>query len=97
PHNGHAPDKVEFGISRSLFDLSAGQKCCWNGGRPTSVLDAHHHLIFPTETVAVRPATRSRSAGTSSSLIRTGIRWANRTQLKVGLTAANSWLLVLRF
>ena len=60
-------------------------------------LGVHHHLIFPIDTVAVRPATRRRSGGTSSSLIRTGMRWAKRTQLKVGLTEANSSLLVLRF
>jgi hypothetical protein len=81
-----------------------------NGSRDTSALlclpwhrrqkcppGVHHHLILPIDTVAVRPATRSRSGGTSSSLIRTGMRCARRTQLKVGLTKANSSLLVLRF
>src|SRR6516162_3060251 len=56
----------------------------------------HHHPIFPIDTVAVRPATRRRSGGTSLSLIRTGMRCARRTQLKVGFTEANSSLLVLR-
>ena len=58
---------------------------------------SHHQLIFPIDTVAVRPATRRRSGGTLSSLMRTGMRCARRTQLKVGLTEANSSLLVLRF
>ncbi len=49
------------------------------------------------ETVAVRPATRRRSGGASSSLTRTGMRYARRIQLKVVLTEANSSLLVLRF
>jgi hypothetical protein len=52
--------------------------------RSALVLGIHHHLILPIDTVAVRPATRRRSGGTSSSLIRTGMRWAKRTQLKVG-------------
>src|SRR5260370_32621518 len=57
----------------------------------------HYQLIFPIDTVAVRPATRRRSGGTLSSLMRTGMRCARRTQLKVGLTNANRSLLVLRF
>jgi hypothetical protein len=59
-------------------------------------LGVHHHLIFPIDAVAVRPATRRRSGGTSSSLIRTGMCCAKRTQLKVGLMEANGSLLVLR-
>jgi hypothetical protein len=58
---------------------------------------SHYQLIFPIDTVAVRPATRRRSGGTLSSLMRTGMRCARRTQLKVGLTNANRSLLVLRF
>jgi hypothetical protein len=65
--------------------------------RATCLLRIYHQLIFPTDTVAVRPATRRRSGGTSSSLIRTGMRCAKRTQLKVGLTKANNSLLVVRF
>ena len=40
-------------------------------GRAASAefLGVHHHPIFPIDTVAVRPATRRRSGGTSSSLI----------------------------
>jgi hypothetical protein len=39
-------------------------------------MGVHHHLIFPIETLAVWPATRRRSDGTSSSLMRTGMRCA---------------------
>jgi hypothetical protein len=56
----------------------------------------YHQLILPIETVAVRPETRGSSAGTLSSLTRTGMRCANLTQLKVGLTDANRSPLVLR-
>jgi hypothetical protein len=61
------------------------------GGAP------YHQLILPIDTVAVRPETRRSSAGTLSSLMRTGTRCANLTQLKVGLTDARRSLLVLRF
>jgi peptide-methionine (S)-S-oxide reductase len=66
-------------------------------GQHNAELSSHHQLIFPIDTVAVRPATRRRSGGTLSSLMRTGMRCARRTQLKVGLTSANRSLLVLRF
>ncbi len=63
-------------------------------------LTRRRHLISPIDTVAVRPATREDSAGTLSSLMRTGMRCAKRTQLKVGLTegqqiAARAAVLVL--
>ena len=41
-------------------------------------------------TVAVAPATSALRSSARSSAIRTGTRWANRTQLKVGLTLARS-------
>src|SRR3546814_4304068 len=41
-----------------------------------------------TVTVTVRPAIRSIPVGTLSIAMRTGTRWARRTQLKVGLTLA---------
>jgi hypothetical protein len=37
-------------------------------------------------TVAVMPAERTTSGGASSIWIRTGMRWARRTQVKIGLT-----------
>ena len=39
-------------------------------------------------TVAVIPAARWTLSGTSSICTRTGIRWARRTQVKMGLTEA---------
>src|SRR5262249_32468547 len=42
----------------------------------------------PTSTVAVMPAKKTPPAGTTSMWIRTGIRWARRTQVKMGLTVA---------
>ncbi|MNP53070.1 hypothetical protein D3C76_1475070 [compost metagenome] len=38
------------------------------------------------------PALSCTSSGSLSSLIRTGIRWARRTQLKVGSTLASNWV-----
>jgi hypothetical protein len=44
-------------------------------------------------TVAVIPATRTTPSGTSSMWMRTGMRWARRTQVKIGLTVASPcWL-----
>src|SRR5262249_43296882 len=39
-------------------------------------------------TVAVMPAERTTPGGTSSIWMRTGMRWARRTQVKMGLTVA---------
>src|SRR5258708_16703198 len=39
-------------------------------------------------TVAVIPAERMMSGGPSSIWIRTGMRWASRTQVKIGFTVA---------
>jgi DNA-binding MltR family transcriptional regulator len=39
-------------------------------------------------TVAVMPAERTTLGGTSSIWMRTGMRWARRTQVKMGLTVA---------
>src|SRR5215469_18783959 len=39
-------------------------------------------------TVAVMPAERTTPGGTSSIWMRTGMRWASRTQVKMGLTVA---------
>src|SRR5260370_13805267 len=39
-------------------------------------------------TVAVMPAERTTLGGTSSIWMRTGMRWARRTQVKMGLTLA---------
>ena len=40
-------------------------------------------------TVAVIPAARTTPSGTSSMWMRTGMRWARRTQVKIGLTVAS--------
>ena len=40
-------------------------------------------------TVAVIPAERTTPSGTSSMWMRTGMRWARRTQVKIGLTVAS--------
>ena len=39
--------------------------------------------------VAVMPATRRTPSGTWSMWMRTGMRWASRTQVKIGLTVAS--------
>jgi len=39
---------------------------------PHGFLGVHHHLIFPIDTVAVRPATRRRSGGRSEAVIARG-------------------------
>src|SRR5260370_9718950 len=44
-------------------------------------------------TMAVMPAERTMSGGTSSMWIRTGMRWASRTQGKIGFTVATPCLL----
>jgi hypothetical protein len=51
-----------------------------------------HQPILPIETVPVRPETRARSAGTSWSLMRTGMRCARRTQLKGRSSTLSSML-----
>src|SRR5215467_2273827 len=89
--------KTEFLTHRSISllrcNLIASYLTMEIGLTPRHV--SHHQLILPIDTVAVRPATRGRYGGTLSSLMRTGMRCARRTQLKVGLTKANSSLLVL--
>src|SRR4051812_24736383 len=47
-------------------------------------------------TVAVRPEIRFTPSGSGSSTMRTGIRWARRTQAKVGLTFASRFVPALR-
>ena len=57
----------------------------------------HHQIAFhlagartrsSISTVAVMPAERTTLGGTSSIWMRTGMRWARRTQVKMGLTVA---------
>src|SRR5712691_6009495 len=48
--------------------------------------DIHHRGLICT--VAVCPATSLTPSGTSSMWMRTGMRWARRTQVKIGLTVA---------
>ena len=47
-------------------------------------------------TVAVMPATSRTPSGTLSMSIRTGTRWARRTQVKMGLTGGEPGLIRLR-
>jgi hypothetical protein len=44
-------------------------------------------------TVAVMPAESTTPSGTSSIWMRTGTRWARRTQVKIGLTVTTPWSL----
>ncbi|KAG1254306.1 hypothetical protein G6F65_017096 [Rhizopus arrhizus] len=53
-------------------------------------------LLVWTVTVAVRPAISSTPLGTSSMLMRTGIRCASRTQSKAGVTFGSRLLPLLR-
>ena len=48
------------------------------------------------ERSAVRPEIRFTPSGSGSSTMRTGIRWARRTQAKVGLTFASRFVPALR-
>src|SRR6202022_806019 len=54
---------------------------------------------FPptTETLQVIPATSDTSGGTCSILIRTGIRCASRTQVKIGSTFGRPCVLLAAF
>src|SRR5205085_6667366 len=47
-------------------------------------------------TVPVMPAASTTPLGTSSIWMRTGMRWASRTQVKIGLTLAKPWPLGIR-
>src|SRR5450830_1140940 len=52
--------------------------------------------VVPTDTVAVSPAIRRVFLGSGARWIRTGMRCASRTQLKVGFTFGSKLLPVLR-
>src|ERR1700754_4421571 len=56
-------------------------------------------IPFPptTETLQVNPATSDTSGGTCSILIRTGIRCASRTQVKIGSTFGRPCVLLAAF
>src|ERR1700730_4704221 len=69
-----------------------GFMSAWGEGARTEV---HIHLagVRPRSliaTVAVMPADRTTLGDTSSMWMRTGIRWARRTQVKMGLTVSNA-------
>jgi hypothetical protein len=69
----------------------------WHRWRKLGMHGFYHGPILSINTVAVRPETRERSTEMSSSLTRTGMRCARRTQLNVGLTKASRLVLVPRF
>src|ERR1700680_3116892 len=54
----------------------------------TRALPAGTRTWSSISTVAVMPADSTTPGGTSSIWIRTGMRWARRTQVKIGLTVA---------
>ena len=79
---------------RSRLDVSAISVCPASEDDERKVDEARVPIWVAYEfnplmsTVAVMPAERITPGGTSSIWMRTGMRWARLTQVKVGLTVA---------
>ena len=85
--------RLERHGSRVQVHLTAADD---QGGRPLPPLSDLLSSFMSSVTVAVRPGISATSAGGLSIEIRTGTRWARRTQLKFGLIAGSSEGLTVR-
>src|ERR1700748_3153750 len=86
-------------MAMRCIERLCGFVLAWGEGART---EAHIHLAVGgprslISTVAVMPAARMTPGGTSSIWMRTGMRWARRTQVKMGLTVATPWPLGCAF